>query len=491
MGEFAGGFEDEALGFAERLDLGEDGEGEGGGLAGTGLGGPDHVPACQDHGDGLGLDWGGGFVAAGGDCLKDGRREAQLVKTHAGVLVEGWGVSVKAIAGRCASGIGNRAGLVHGLAMEFAERWSGSAPWVTDEPDGAMAKWAKREKALAGQVLFATSGSLGVPKRVALSKLALEVSARRVNEHLGVDRKSVWGLALPTWHVGGFGVMLRAWLAGSKFVRREGKWEVGSFAKWLVETKATHVSLVPTQVHDLVAAGVRAPTGVRVILVGAGRLGTRLGTQARALGWPVVATYGMTEAASQVATGRLDSLGEPYRPAPLRVLPHWQVCVGEGGRLWLRGESLFSGTVEGAEGQWTWNAREGEWWATNDCAEATSDGWLSPLGRLDAMVKIMGELVDPGAVEEQLADIGGPALARRLAVVAVPDARAGHRLVVVVEESVGKGEMARVLDTYHRSARGFARLSGPVRVPELPRSPMGKPLRGEIATKVGGGAFRD
>jgi len=162
------------------------------------------------------------------------------------------------------------------------------------------------------------------------------------------------------------------------------------------------------------------------------------------------------------------------------------VCIGEGGRLWLRGGSLFSGWVEGGEGAWQWRPREGEWFATNDRSDATTDGWLSPLGRLDSLVKVLGELVDPVAVEEHLADIGGPALARRLAVVPVPDIRAGHRLVLVVEDAVGKAEMARMLDVYHREARGFARLSGPVRMPALPRSPLGKLLRVELATKVGG-----
>ena len=375
--------------------------------------------------------------------------------------------------------------------MGFAQRWGDLRPWVIEEPDGKLADWALREEALTGHVLFATSGSAGAPKQVALSHAALELSARTINQHLGVDRSSVWGLALPVWHVGGFGVELRALVAGCPCAHYDGKWESERFAEWLVAAGVTHVSLVPTQVHDLVTAGVRAPAGLRVLLVGGGRLGVKTGTQARALGWPVLATYGMTEAGSQVATAPLESLLAPYHPLPLQVLPHWQVCIGEGGRLWLHGDALFSGWVVGDDDAWEWRLREGQWYATNDRADATTDGWLSPLGRLDSLVKVLGELIDPVAVEEQLADIGGPALAKRLAVVAVPDARAGHRLVVVVEEAVGKAEMARMLDTYHREARGFARLSGPVRVPALPRSPLGKPLRSEIVTKVGGGAFRD
>lgn len=368
--------------------------------------------------------------------------------------------------------------------------WRDGAPWVTEDPRGSLARWASGVPQLAGHVLFSTSGTAGVAKRVALSKEALRVSAAAVNRHLGVGSGSVWGLALPVRHVGGFGVWLRAREAGCALEELAGKWNAGAFAAWVAERGVTHVSLVPTQVHDLVAAELRAPECVRAVVTGGGRLGRAAGQRARALGWPVLASYGLTEAGSQVATAGLDSLGPAYQPAPLKVLPHWQVCIGEGGRLWLRGEALFHGTVEGAEGRWVWRAREGEWHATRDRAEATTDGWLTPLGRLDSLVKVLGELVDPEAVEERLAELAGPAVGRRLAVVAVADERAGHRLMLVAEEGVRPRELARVLHDYHRGARGFERVGGPLRVPSLPRGPLGKLLRGEIAAKINAGAFR-
>ena len=155
---------------------------------------------------------------------------------------------------------------------------------------------------LQGHVLFETSGSTGTPKWIALSKDALLASASAVNAHLGVTKSSCWGLALPAHHVGGFGVAARAFAAGCAFREFGKKWNPAEFTIWLGENQVTHTSLVPTQVHDLVSAELRAPESLAAIVVGGGRLDEATGQAARNLGWPVLASYGMTEAASQIAT---------------------------------------------------------------------------------------------------------------------------------------------------------------------------------------------
>ncbi len=109
----------------------------------------------------------------------------------------------------------------------------------------------------------------------------------------------------------------RAFAAGCGFSEFGRRWDAPAFAAWLAENQVTHTSLVPTQVHDLVAAGVQAPVSLRAIVVGGGHLDAATGRAARALGWPVLASYGMTEAASQIATQGLDSLKTLYQPAPL------------------------------------------------------------------------------------------------------------------------------------------------------------------------------
>ena len=65
-------------------------------------------------------------------------------------------------------------------------------------------------------------------------------------------------------------------------------------------------SLVPAQVLDLVRAGLRPPPVLRAIVVGGGAISAELYRDARALGWPVLPSYGMTECCSQIATATHD-----------------------------------------------------------------------------------------------------------------------------------------------------------------------------------------
>ena len=330
---------------------------------------------------------------------------------------------------------------------------------------------------LAGHVLFETSGSSGEPKWVALSKQALLVSAAAVNRHLGVTRGSCWGLVLPLNHVGGFGVAARAYEAGCGFQDFGRRWDAAEFREWLEQYKVTHTSLVPTQVHDLVSEKLTAPAGLAAIIVGGGHLDPETGQAARDLGWPVLASYGMTEAASQIATQGLDQLAEPYQSAPIPLLPIWDARISPENLLAISGPALFSGYVSGGK----FIPREAEWHTTSDRALLVNKT-VTPLGRADTLVKILGELVDPEAIERELVAISEGKLAPgSFAIIAVPDERAGSALVPVFESSVNPSLIETTLALYEKQAPGFRRLRPAVVVEKLPRGELGKLRRSEIA----------
>jgi O-succinylbenzoic acid--CoA ligase len=331
-----------------------------------------------------------------------------------------------------------------------------------------------------GLIYFRTSGSTGEPKWIGLSRHALQISAAAVNRHLGVDATDCWALTLPVEHVGGFGVLARVWQAGCRLAHFDRKWDAVAFAGWLAKVQATHLSLVPTQVHDLVAAGLRPPDSLRAIVVGGGALGESAGRAARDFGWPVLASYGMTEAGSQVATQGLEVLSSPYVPQPLGLLPCWEAGIGESGRIQIRGESLFSGMLVRDGAGWKYEERRGEWFTTSDTGSL--DGTqLRLTGRADTQVKILGELVDPVTVEAELLALSGGSLAPgEIAVVAVADARAGHKLVLVSEAGIDSGIVTKAVETYHAGCPGFRRITTMVVVDRIPRSPLGKTLRQEL-----------
>lgn len=331
-----------------------------------------------------------------------------------------------------------------------------------------------------GLVFFRTSGSSGEPKWIGLSRRALLESSEAVNRHLGVEAGDCWALALPLEHVGGFGVVARVWQAGCRLEVFGRKWRAPEFVAWLGGVGATHLSLVPTQVHDLVAAGLRAPASLRAVVVGGGALAVATGRAARALGWPVLASYGMTEAASQIATMDPGLLDAPYSSGSLELLPCWDARVGDDGRIALRGGPLFEGALVRRGAEWKYEERRGEWFVTSD--RGVVDGRrLTMTGRADTRVKILGELVDPLAVEAGLAE----RIAGGFAVVAVGDSRAGHRLVLVREAATDPAQVAEALAAHHAACPGFLRIAEVAVVAEIPRGPLGKPLRGELARIAG------
>ncbi len=365
--------------------------------------------------------------------------------------------------------------------IEPASWQSAEARLAGGEAPGGLMDFLRAEERLQGHVLFATSGSAGSPKWVALSKRALLASAEAVNRRLGCVPEDCWLRAIPARHVGGFAIHARAYCSGARIALFDGRWDCRRFAAACVRERATLASLVPTQVHDLVDGNVAAPACLRAVLVGGGHLSPALRRRAIGLGWPVLPTYGLTEAASQVATASIESLAEETCSPFLPVLDHWEARCDKDDRLVLRGKALFSGyVVPGRQGEWRLIAPfDDGWFVTNDRVElAAGEGealLLRFLGRRDQMLKILGELVDLDAVNLEVRDLAGRWRAS-VAVVDVPNPRAGARLVLASENSVPKPEIDQILRRFNDSAPGYSRISSCVRVKELPRSDLGKVL---------------
>lgn len=353
--------------------------------------------------------------------------------------------------------------------------------WTSAKPEAPGSSFAVPERVdedLDGLVFFQTSGSMSRPHWIGLSRMALLHSAAVVNRHLEVDERSCWGLALPLSHVGGFGVVARAFEAGSRLDCFREKWDPARFTSWVKSEHVTHVSLVPTQVHDLVREWLRPPAALKVVVVGGGGLDEETGRAARDLGWPVLASYGMTEAGSQIATQGIELLDKPYSNGHIGVLPHWDVKIEADGRIAIRGEALFRGELVQAGREWGFSKRPGDWFVTSDLGLLDDSGLLLT-GRADALVKILGELVDPVAIERELG-------VAEVSVVALPDPRKENRLMAVFEEpAIGKRVEGKVA-AYNRRVVGVLRIDGVAQVDAIPRSDLGKVRRLELAELIDG-----
>lgn len=370
----------------------------------------------------------------------------------------------------------------------------GDIEWRTDdsplllnprisEPDRIALEKAWREVgigAFAGCLGVATSGSrsTGPGSIVALSRAAVLASARGVNAHLQSDPRDVWYKAVPSFHVAGIGIYARAALSGASIVEAPStnKWSAAEFARAVDAAGATLASLVPTQVVDLVREAVTAPRGLRAVLVGGGALEAEAYQRARALGWPLLPSFGMSECASTIAAANLESLRVSAFPR-LELLGHVEARVDDVGQLSLRSAAVFSGRVRVAvDSVSIETVASGSWHQTDDLARL--DGrWLEPLGRGSDFLKIGGEATSLARLEAILERAKVRSVREAdVALVALADDRLGQSIHFIYSES-DRDAALEILKLYEADVLPFERPRSVTPCDRVPRSALGKVLR--------------
>lgn len=355
----------------------------------------------------------------------------------------------------------------------------------------ALAETSQQKLGLAGHVWVATSGStaeaISAIKLVALSKKALVASATAVNRHLQAGASDIWTQVLPGFHVGGLGIEIRARLAGSQVVRAllNEKWDVHHFYNVVSERGCTLSALVPTQVYDLVVHGYRAPATLRAIVVGGGALEESLYLKARALGWPVLPSYGMTETASQIATASLQTLQRSSYPE-VGLLPHAKARSNEDGYLEVWAESLLTCYAQNTpEGPRCWSPLNADGWFTTEDRGEVIDGHLKIAGRSKDYVKIGGEatnLVRLRVLLEEVVQQWDPQWVQKLALLDMPSDRLGAEIHLV--SLLSEVETQKVMGSYAEKVLPFEKIRKVYYVNEIPRSDLGKILWGELRRKL-------
>lgn len=344
-------------------------------------------------------------------------------------------------------------------------------------------QWICAELGFRGQIGIATSGSSGSNrgKLVLLSRTAILANARSANERLDSTSSDIWMRTLPSFHVGGLSIYARAFLSGAKVVESQAtKWNAREFARELEQARATLLSLVPTQVFDLVEEGLCSPPNLRAVIVGGGRLRPDLHVRALELGWPVLPSYGLTECGSQVATA--------LTPEDPRLMPlsHAKLRIRRPeGRIEIRSEALLTGWIEfDATGKACFrDPKIDGWYLTEDHGRVESDGSLVVLGRSVDFVKIGGEGVSLSRLEEKLAAVKDELKWKGdVAVLAAYDERLGARIVLLTS---AHDDTTALVERFNREVMPFERIRSVHVLPELPKSPLGKLLRGEALAMAG------
>ena len=337
----------------------------------------------------------------------------------------------------------------------------------------------------APAVVLFTSGTSGTPKPAVLRYRNLAASARASRAHLGTGVGDRWLACLPFFHVGGLSILARALCDGAG-VLIQPRFDVEAVSEAIDERAITRVSLVPTTLKRLLDAREDRPPPptLRTVLVGGAAAPPALLARARAAGFPVLASYGLTETASQVATAAPE---DPPDGRVGRALPgsEFRICdpdgrvlaVGEEGEIQVRGPTVFAGVLGDAAASRAALGADG-WLRTGDVGRLDAEARLQVLDRRSDRIISGGENVHPAAVEAALLE--HPAV-DEVAVWRLPDADLGHRVVAWVVPRAGAALSAESLDAHAR-----ARLAGHERprevrfLAELPRNAMGKVVRREL-----------
>lgn len=331
---------------------------------------------------------------------------------------------------------------------------------------------------LKSHVGLLTSGSSGSAKLVLISKKAMLVAADGANSHLASGRSDTWLNTLPHFHVGGLSIYARSHLSQAKVIEHE-SWKPSEVYEVAVNQKATLISLVPAQLFDFISLGLSAPPTLRAAIIGGGALQSELYKQARALSWPVLPSYGFTECGSQVATATPDSL--PLNDPSLQLLPHIDAKLSSDNKLMVKSEALLTAYVNIETGDISDPKVDG-WFTTEDVAELDTQlnsRHLRVKGRTQDFFKIGGESVDFAVLEKIFMQLWHDLqFEGDAAILPVPDSRLGATVVLVVDGL--RGDQATLLkEKFNAQVMPYERIRHTCNLPKIPRSELGKLLRGQ------------
>lgn len=312
-------------------------------------------------------------------------------------------------------------------------------------------------------------------KLVALSRENLLCAARMVKQAFDLCRDDRFLMSLPLFHIAGISIVARAHCCrGAVIPSPERKWDPNSFVKVVSENQITVLSLVPTQIFDLVQCKQSAPSSLRWAFVGGGALDPSLAEQAIDLGWPLITCYGMTETSAMIAFNKTpDQLGNvfaPFQEVELKAIAD----DNEFGPLLVSGGFVSQGVLWVRRGQRNFSAHRGQFSLPDRLCLRNHK--IIYYGREDDFVKILGESVNLIALEKELNDF----LKMPAVVVAIPEARRGFDLVGVTEKILKDGELSQ----FNANKEPFLQLQKIVTIDTLPVSLLGKPLRGQIREKL-------
>jgi acyl-CoA synthetase (AMP-forming)/AMP-acid ligase II len=273
-----------------------------------------------------------------------------------------------------------------------------------------------------------------------------------------------------------------------------GGFDALKFFRLLDEERPTWYTAVPTMHQTILSradrnADIIQRAKLRLIRSSSASLpGPVMEAMEATFGCPLVESYGMTEAAHQMASNPLrgkrkpGAVGLPAGPE-VRIMSddgHF-LPQGEVGEVVIRGPNVTAGYEANPEA----NAKAftNGWFRTGDQGMLDADGYLQLTGRLKELINRGGEKVSPLEVDGVLSAHSAVAQALTFA---IPHSKLGEEVGAAVVLREGAELTERELRDF--AAKYLADFKVPRKVvflPEIPKGATGKLMRIGLAEKLG------
>ena len=340
-----------------------------------------------------------------------------------------------------------------------------------------------------------TSGTTSRPKIVPLSHQNVTASARHIGETLRLVPDDRCLNIMPLFHIHGLiAAVLSSLAAGASVYCAPGFNALKAFA-WLEEVNPTWYTAVPTM-HQTILA--RAPRNteivdklkLRFIRSSSSSLPPQVMTALEdVFGCPVIESYGMTEAAHQMASNPLPPATR--KPGAVGIAAGPEIAImdaagallpqGDIGEVVIRGPNVTRGYEKNPEANAT--AFTDGWFRTGDQGNLDEEGYLRLTGRLKEIINRGGEKISPLEVDEVIMD--HPAVAQCVTF-AMPHKALGEDVAAAVV--LREGQTAEEKDIREFVQSRLADFKAPRRVvilDEIPKGATGKLQRIGLAEKLG------
>ncbi|MGY4430586.1 amino acid adenylation domain-containing protein [Bradyrhizobium sp. F1.13.1] len=346
--------------------------------------------------------------------------------------------------------------------------------------------------------ILLTSGTAARPKMVPLTHRNVCLSAYNAGRVLSLASHDRLLNVLPLFHAHGLiSGLLTALAAGSSVICTEG-FDAASFFGWMRQLQPTWYTAVPTIHRALLTAAEANPdlarsSSLRVIRSASASLAPAIldGLEAT-FGVPVLETYGMTEAASQIAANpfelrKVGSVGRAAGPE-IAIMDETgrALACGELGEIMLRGPNMSRGYYNDEAA--TQAAFRNGWFRTGDLGYLDADGYLFIVGRIKDVINRGGQKISPLEVEEVL--LSHPAVLEA-GVFAVPHQKLGENVAAIVVLRPNSEATSDHLRQFARKRLAAYKVPSLIRsVATLPKGASGKVKRNalaELIATVGGG----